>query len=126
MTQVRHPGQPILKSSSLATLFALEDDCRVVSGGLEGVSGLRRKARVMRVRTSEGGDNLCFVDREHGNEAARDDDEGSLRGSTKQGEGEVSPRASTRGRDDDAASGIHDVEKKGFVAASNSSVRDKE
>jgi len=40
----------VFKSSALAALFALEEDCRGVAGGLESVAGMRRKARVMLVR----------------------------------------------------------------------------
>lgn len=43
-------GCEVLKSSALATLFALEEDCRGVAGGLETAEGMRRKARVMLVR----------------------------------------------------------------------------
>lgn len=43
-------GCEVFKSSALAALFALEEDCRGVAGGLESVAGMRRKARVMLVR----------------------------------------------------------------------------
>lgn len=40
----------VLKSSALATLFALEEECRGVAGGLESVESMGRKARAMHVR----------------------------------------------------------------------------
>ncbi|SPO02105.1 uncharacterized protein DNG_04778 [Cephalotrichum gorgonifer] len=46
----RDAGAEVLKSSALATLFALEEECRGVAGGIESVESMGRKARVMHVR----------------------------------------------------------------------------
>jgi hypothetical protein len=40
----------VLKSSALAMLFALGEDCRTVAGGIEGIGAMRRKARVLQVK----------------------------------------------------------------------------
>ena len=49
----------VLKGSALAALFALEEECRVVAGGLESLAGMRRKARVLHVRLR--GDGICLA-----------------------------------------------------------------
>lgn len=46
----RDSGAEVLKSSALAALFALEEECRGVAGGLDSVETMARKARVMHVR----------------------------------------------------------------------------
>ena len=50
MLTERDAGAEVLKGSALAALFALEEECRGVAGGLESVKSMGRKARVMHVR----------------------------------------------------------------------------
>ena len=40
----------VLKSSALALVFALGEECRQVAGGIESIPAMRRKARVLQVR----------------------------------------------------------------------------
>lgn len=63
----------VLKSSAIAALFALEEECRGVAGGLENLGSMGRKARVMHVRLRDEAIVLAGEEEETGRRVRKEE-----------------------------------------------------